>query len=563
MKQMWTRFGPVAVAFVLSACAPLATQTPAASSKQVEVKLIAFNDFHGNLTPPGVRVPVADATQTAGVRVENAGGIEQFSALVRTLKAKNPNHVVVSAGDMVGASPLLSTLFKDEPTIEAMNLVGVDFHGVGNHEFDYGVAHLKRLQSGGCAPSDKSGEPACGGRPPFVGANFPFLAANVIEDATGKNLFPPYGVKEFEGVKVAFIGVGLSVTPALVKPMGTKGVSFRDEAETVNALVPQIRAQGIEAIVLLIHEGGMQSGGIDECKDFKGRLANIVKRFDPFIEIVLSAHSHQSYVCDIGGRLVTSAGSFGTLLTEVDITLDRATHRIVGKRARNLVVNANGERDARLTALIDNYTKLSAPLGDRIVAKMAHELADPRRVPVESEMGNLIADAQLYATAAPDRGGAVIALNNLLSIRAGIAPGADGSVSYGALFKAQPFQNDLIVMTLTGAQLKRILEHHLATDRTWLDLSAGFSFTWDAGKPLGERVVAGSMRLNGHAIQPDLQYRVAVNSYLASGNEGHVVFAEGTDRLVSVLDLDALVEYLAAHSPYSPPPLGKRITRLN
>ena len=508
-------------------------------------------------------MPVPDATKSTGLRFDPAGGIEQFSALVQSLKAKNPNYAVVSAGDMVGASPLLSALFKDEPTVEAMNLVGIDFHAVGNHEFDYGIKHLKRLKNGGCKVDEKTGRPDCGGRTPFAGANFAFLAANVIEKATGKPLFPAWGVKEFDGIKVAFIGMTLRGTAAIVRPGGADGVTFHDEVETVNALVPQIRAQGIETIVVLIHEGGLQSGGINDCRDFKGDLRGIVERFDGAIDIVLSAHTHHSYVCEIGGMLVTSAGSFGTLLTEIDLSLDRATRDVIRRTARNLVVKPDGDRDPRLSAMLDAYTRLSAPLENRVVAKLTRELPMTNWKPVETELGNLIVDAQLDATAAPDKGGAVIAINNQTSVRAPIIPDADGSVSYGALFKVQPFQNDLVVMTLTGSQLKRSLEYQFTSDRTLLDVSAGFSYTWDASKPAGEKVLANSMRLNGVAIERNLPYRVAVNSFLAGGSEAHTVFTEGTERQVSVLDLDALVAYLGAHSPYTPPPIGDRITRLN
>ena len=552
----------IVVTILLAACSTPRADLPAASAT-VDVKLIAFNDFHGNLKTPGLRVPVPDATKSTGLRFDPAGGIEQFSALVQSLKAKNPNYAVVSAGDMVGASPLLSALFKDEPTVEAMNLVGIDFHAVGNHEFDYGIKHLKRLKNGGCKVDEKTGRPDCGGRTPFAGANFAFLAANVIEKATGKPLFPAWGVKEFDGIKVAFIGMTLRGTAAIVRPGGADGVTFHDEVETVNALVPQIRAQGIEAIVVLIHEGGLQSGGINDCRDFKGDLRGIVERFDRAIDIVLSAHTHHSYVCEIGGKLVTSAGSFGTLLTEIDLSLDRATRDVIRRTARNLVVKPDGDRDPRLSAMLDAYTRLSAPLENRVVAKLTRELPMTNWKPVETELGNLIVDAQLDATAAPDKGGAVIAINNQTSVRAPIIPDADGSVSYGALFKVQPFQNDLVVMTLTGSQLKRSLEYQFTSDRTLLDVSAGFSYTWDASKPAGEKVLANSMRLNGVAIERNLPYRVAVNSFLAGGSEAHTVFTEGTERQVSVLDLDALVAYLGAHSPYTPPPIGDRITRLN
>ncbi len=553
----------------LAACSVFSPSAPApAPAPTVQVKLIAFNDFHGNLKPSGIRIPVPDASQPNGTRMEAAGGVEAFSALVGKLRAENKLNAVVSGGDMVGASPLLSALFRDEPTIEAMNLVGVDFHAVGNHEFDRGVAHLKNLQKGGCESDEKGSKAHCEGRAPFTGAAFPFLAANVIEDATGKPLFPAYGVKEFDGVKIAFIGLTLRDTPEIVRPGGTRGTHFLDEVQTVNALVPEIRRQGIEAIVVLIHEGGSQTGGTNDCTDFRGSIKSIVERFDPAIQVVVSAHTHRFYVCDLAGKLTTSAGSFGALLTDIDLTLDRASGKVVAKRARNLLVDAEGPKDPRFTPLLDLYTRLSAPLESRVVGKVSRPLVRRERSAAESELGNFIADAQLFGAAAADKGGAQIAFNNQTSLRGAITAAADGSVSYGTLFKVQPFQNDLVVMTLTGAQLKKVLEHQLGlagppTDRTLLDVSAGFSFTYDAAKPAGERVLADSMSLNGKMIDPAGKYRVVVNSFLAGGSEGHSTFAEGAERVVSVLDLDAVVSYLESHSPYTPPPLGSRIHRIN
>ncbi|MBI3714803.1 MAG: bifunctional metallophosphatase/5'-nucleotidase [Betaproteobacteria bacterium] len=562
-KSFWlVALAALAAAGLLAGCAN------APRSARVDVTLIAFNDFHGNLKSPNLQVKMPDATRPDGVRPVVAGGVEAFSALVQKLRAEHPLTAVVSAGDLVGASPLLSALFDDQPTIEAMNLLGIDVHGVGNHEFDHGIAHLKRLQNGGCEPDAKTGKPDCGGRAPFAGARFPFLAANVIEEATGKPLFSPYAIKDFDGIKVAFIGLTLRDTPNLVRPGGTTGARFDDEVETVNRLVPLIQLQGVQAIVVLIHEGGAQRGGINDCQGFRGPIKEIAEQFDPAIQVVVSAHTHQAYICRFGERLITSAGSFGTLLTEIDLTLERASGKIVSARAENKVVATDGPVDARLSPMLARYTELAAPLENRIVAKVAHTLNRRVRPAGESELGNLIADAQLFGTSTPDKGGAEIAFNNQTSLRAAIAPDAGGNVSYGALFRAQPFQNDLVVMTLTGAQLIRALEHQWgadlsATERTLLDVSAGFHYQWDAAKPEGQRIVPGSVTLHGKPIAADATYRVAVNSFLAGGSEGHVVFTEGTERLVSVLDLEALVSYLEARNPYTPPPLGARVSRIH
>ena len=249
---------------------------------------------------------------------------------------------------------------------------------------------------------------------------------------------------------------------------------------------------------------------------------------------------------------------------DIDLVLDRSTRKIIAKKARNLVVDPGGAKDAALTALVDRYSKLSAPLENRIVGKLTREVNGVISPSGESSLGNLIADAHLFGTTAPDKGGAVIAFNNPGSLRAPIIPDADGGVKYGDLFKSQPFQNDLIIMTFTGKQLKNMLEQQfMFYDRPrMLGVSKGFSYTWDNAKPRGEKIVSGSMKLNGVQINPALQYRVAANSFLASGIEGMSVFRDGTDRQVGVLDLDALVEMISAGSPFTPAPVG-RLIRLN
>ena len=567
MKRMLSKVLIAALGILVASCAQIPrTQSPRAetASATVEVKIIAFNDFHGNLRTPSLRVPVPDASQSTGIRFEPAGGIEQFGALVQKLKAKNKNFAVVSAGDMIGATPLLSALFRDEPTIEAMNLVGVDFHAVGNHEFDYGTTHLKRLRNGGCKVDEKSKQPDCDNRPPYIGAKFEFLAANVIENATGQTLFAPYAVKEFDGVKIAFIGITTQTTPSIVRPGGTAGLVFKEEAETINALVPVLKAEGIEAIVVLMHEGGEQTGAINQCIDFKGRGRDIVEKLDPAIQLVITAHTHRYYVCEIGNVLLTEAGSYGTLVTEIDLVLDRSTRKIISRKAVNLVVDPNGAKDAALSALVDRYALLAAPLENRVVGKLTREVNAVVGPSGESTLGNLIADAHLFGTAAPDKGGAVIAFNNPSSLRAPIIPDADGAVRYGELFKAQPFQNDLIVMTLTGKQLKNLLEQQFNSrdNPRLLGVSRGFSYTWDNAKPRGEKIIAGSMKLNGTPIDPALQYRVTANSFLAGGSAGMGMFREGTERQVGMLDLEALVELISTGSPYTPPSVG-RLVRLN
>ncbi len=261
------------------------------------VKIIAFNDFHGNLQA-GSFAPIA------GQPAVTAGGIDYLAAYVAELQSENPNHVVVSAGDLVGASPLISAFYHDEATIEAMNVLGLDISAVGNHEFGRGPAELLRQQSGGCFPS---GLQTCLEKRAFPGAAFKYLAANVVYTATGKTLFPPYLIKTFQGVRVAFIGVGLKGTPSIVRPQGVSGLTFKDEAETVNALIPELHTQGVHAIIVLIHQGGSQSpatdaatGGINDCAGGLGGpthspIVDVVSRLSDSVDLVFSGHTHKAY----------------------------------------------------------------------------------------------------------------------------------------------------------------------------------------------------------------------------------------------------------------------------
>lgn len=559
---------------LLTACQTLPTGTALPGKQEpVALRIIALNDFHGNLRTPSLRVPVADSTQSGGLRFERAGGVEQLAALVAKLKIGASNSMVVSAGDMVGATPLVSALFRDEPTIEAMGLVGVDLHAIGNHEFDSGIVNLKRLRTGGCELNAKTGQPDCKGRPPYRGSAFEFLAANVlVNKATPggdvETLFPPYVIRSFDGVKVAFVGMTLKGTPRIVRPDSVKGLTFADEVETVQRLLPKLNAEGAKSVVVIIHEGGEQTGGVNECVDFKGNIRAIAEKLPDAVSLVVSAHTHRYYICEVAGKLVTSAGSYGTLLTEINLTLDRTTGLVTSKAARNHVVSPDGPKDARLTELVDRYVALARPLENRVVARLAREFNAVSLPSGESALGNLVADAQLAATVSPDRGGAVIAFNNSASLRAPLIPDAEGNIAYGALFATQPFQNDLVVMNLTGAQLKAVLEQQFGPTvgqrvRS-LNSSLGLTYSWDAARPQGERILMETIKLNGAHISPELQYRVAVNSFVAAGGDGYTVFQAGTERQVSVQDLEAVVEFLSRQSgPVDVGPLGARVTRLN
>ena len=426
-----------------------------------------------------------------------AGGAEHMATLVKQLRAGKNNTIFVAAGDLIGASPFLSAMFHDEPTIESLSMMGLEVASVGNHEFDEGKDELLRMQNGGCHPIDR-----CQGPHPFAGAKFHYLAASTIEKSTGKTIFPPYEIKQFDGIPVAFIGLTLKGTPNLVSPPGVAGLEFKDEAETVNALVPELKARGVEAIVVLIHEGGFPTGDYNECPGISGPIVDIVKKFDKAVDVVVSGHTHQAYACEIDGRLVTSGDKYGTIVTAIDLKLDPATRDVISARADNVIVRTGVyAADPEQTALLDAYDKLAGPIANRAAGSVTASLSRLPNDAGESVLGDLIADAQLDATRADDNGGAAIAFTNPGGIRSDISRRPDGAVSYADVFASQPFRNQLVTLTLTGAQIKNMLEQQ------WLDparprilqVSKGFSYAWDSAKPFGERVIADRMALNGTA----------------------------------------------------------------
>lgn len=539
-------------------CAPLAhAQT---STEPVDVTLLAINDFHGNLRPaPGGIVIDDPADGTKKVTVP-AGGAEHMATLVKQLRAGKKNTAFVAAGDLIGASPFLSALFHDEPTIEALSMMGLEIASVGNHEFDEGRDELLRMQNGGCHPTD-----GCKGPHPFKGATFRYLAASTIDTKTGKSLLPPYEIRRFDDIPVAFIGLTLKGTPNLVAPPGIAGLEFRDEAETVNALVPELKAKGVEAIVVLIHEGGFPTGGYNECPGISGPIVDIVKKFDKAVDVVVSGHTHRAYTCEIDGRLVTSGDKYGTLVTTIDLKLDPATRDITSAKANNVIVHTSIPADPAQTELLSAYDKVAAPLAAQPAGAITATLSRmPNMQTGESPLGDVIADAHLAATSAQDSGGAVIAFTNPGGIRGDIIKKPDADVSYADVFAAQPFRNQLVTLTLTGAQIKAMLEQQWRDPKRprILQVSRGFSYTWDNAGSDGSRIVANSMKLGGEPIGLASPYRITVNNFLAVGGDGFTVLKEGKAPVIGVYDVDALSAYLRSNSPVSPGPVD-RISRVN
>lgn len=551
----------VAIALLIAAMAPAAIAVNGGPAT-VDVQLLAINDFHGNLEPP--------AGSSGRIGAVNAGGVEYLATHVRNLEATNPNTVVVSAGDLVGASPLLSALFHDEPSIEAMNLIGLDFNAVGNHEFDEGAAELVRMQNGGCHPVD-----GCLDGDDFAGADFQFLAANVVRDNNGKTLFPAYKVRSFAGARVAFVGVVLEGTPTIVTPSGVAGLTFLDEADAVNALIPELKAKGIESIVLLIHEGGAQvaPAPYNGCVGISGAIVDIVNRLDDEVDAVISGHTHNAYNCNIDGKLVTSGSSFGRIVTDVDMTISRTTGEVVTMAANNLIVTRDVSKAADETALIAKYNVIAAPLANRVIGTITAGIARANNAAGESALGDVIADAQLRATAPTGFGDAVVAFMNPGGIRTDLtypsspASEGDGVVTYGESFAVQPFGNSLVTLTLTGAQIDTLLEQQFVGcgqptgGQKVLQVSAGFAYSWSLSAPACGKIDPTTISINGVTVSPTASYRITVNSFLADGGDNFAVLKEGSNRLGGAVDTDALEAYFVASSPVAPGPQN-RITQV-
>jgi 5'-nucleotidase len=550
----------VLLAAALLMAAILAAPGVAQTAAPVELRILAINDFHGYLQPPAGGIAIADPADRTKKIVVPAGGSERMATLVKELRQGHKDTIFVAAGDLIGASPFLSAMFHDEPTIESLSMMGLAISSVGNHEFDEGKEELLRMQNGGCHPVD-----TCLGPHPFLGAKFHYLAASTIEKSNGTTVFPPYEIREFEGIPVAFIGLTLKGTPNIISPASAAGLEFRDEAETVNALVPDLKARGVEAIVVLIHEGGEPIGDYNECPGISGPIVEIVKKFDRAVDVVVSGHTHRAYVCEIDGRLVTSGDKYGTLVTAIDLKLDPKTRDVLSARADNTIVRiATLAKDPEQTALIVSYDRLAAPIANRPAGSVSATLSRVPNAAGESVLGDIIADAQLAATRSTESGGAVIAFTNPGGVRADITRREDGAVTYADIFSSQPFRNQLVTLTLTGKQIKDMLEQQWQDPKRprILQVSHGFFYAWNAGKGDGERIVAGKMALNGQPIDPDADYRVTVNNFLALGGDGFTALKQGTAAQFGVYDVDALHGYFRANSPIGPS-AANRIQRIN
>ncbi len=572
------RKGTLLVAVAALTAAGIATSTTGSQAAKpdnkgniAKARFFSFNDFHGALDPPTGSGGLVNGTP--------AGGAEYLATTLKGLRADAEAHgqktLTVGAGDMVGASPLLSAAFHDEPTIETLNLLQMDVTSVGNHEFDEGVTELLRLQNGGCHPTD-----GCQDGDPFYGADFRYLAANTVYKDSGKTILPAYTTRTVQGVKVGFIGMTLEGTPEIVNPAGITTVRFLDEVETANKYADQLLAKGVEALVLLIHEGGQQNVPVTTpptpvdpsgCANFTGALPPIVAGLDPEFDLVVSGHTHRPYVCELPNSagtkiLATSAGTAGVLVTDITATLSKSQDDFTSLSARNVIVERK-VIDQETKTLLDKYRVAVAPIANRIVGSISADITRSTNAAQETALGDVIADAQLAYTKAS--AGAQIAFMNPGGIRADLIYGNSaggeppGQVTYGEAFTVQPFNNLVTTQTFTGAQIKTVLEQQrfpgVSATPLVLQVSDGFTYTYSPSAAAGSRV--SNMALNGTPIDDAATYRVTTNDFLANGGDSFPGFTVGTNRVYAPgFDVDALAAYLNP-GPVAPGPQN-RITRV-
>jgi 5'-nucleotidase len=535
-------------AILLAAVALASCVSAPERNATVELHVLALNDFHGNLDPPSGGIRTIDESG-ALVNVPG-GGAARVATLVAQRRALTEHAILVAAGDLIGASPMLSSLFHDEPTIESMTMMGMALSAVGNHEFDEGADELRRMQSGGCHPRD-----GCDGPAPFRGAGFQYLAGNVIVDANGQTLFPASAVREFDGVRVGFIGLTLEGTPSVLTPSASAGLTFRDEAETINAETERLRAQGVEAIVVLIHEGGARAAGAGDCPGVTGRIVDIVEALNPAIDVVVAGHTNQIHICRLNGMLLTSAGQYGALLTDITLTIDRASGDVVRSEAQNLIVTESIAEDAAQTAHINAYRELAAPMMNRRVGEISAPLTRVANAAGESPLGLVVADSMISGAQAETGARPDIAFMNSGGVRANL-PNA-GPVTLSDLFSVTPFSNDLVMLEMTGAEIEAVLAQQFRPDRNMILLiSDGSSFSWRQ-TPTGAGIVPGSVRIGGARLDPARTYRVVTNAFLASGGDGFTAFRNNRPRTIVGTDLAAFEAYVAAHSPLPAPAAGR------
>ncbi|MFF5260089.1 bifunctional metallophosphatase/5'-nucleotidase [Actinomadura viridis] len=544
----------VAVAAVMAVAAQPAAARPAPTAS---VRLLSLNDFHGNLEPPsGSSGTAVDET---GASVP-AGGAAYVAAHLQRLR--NRDTLTVAQGDMIGATPLISAAYHDEPSVEFLGKVGVTASAVGNHEFDEGYRELQRIQNGGCHPVD-----GCSPAGEWKGAAFDYLGANVVKEATGRHVVKPWTIRRINGVQVGFIGVVTKTTPTIVSADGIKGLEFQDEVDAADRAARELKRRGVRSMVLLVHEGDQVPSGQrpDACGVVPGAGTRIARDADPEIDMVLAGHTHQQYVCSVPDpkgrpRLYSSGSSFGRVITQIDFTVDRRSGDVVrsSMKGDNHVVTRDVPADPATEAFVKTWKDRVAEVANKPVGRITADLTRTPTAAGETALGDVIADAQL---ASMREHGAQIAVMNPGGVRTDLVHKASGSegdgvVTYGEAFAVQPFSNVMGVASLTGARLDALLEQQwTAAGEKILQPSATLRFTIDRSRPIGDRV--SGITVDGAPVDPAATYKVAANNFLLGGGDGFSVFTDDKNPVLGPIDLDAFVAYLGTASPVAPPALDR------
>ena len=529
---MITRFAALSAALFVAPATSLAAP--------VQVQLLALNDLHGNLEAPSPGV----------------GGAEYLATHLKAARASHPNTLVVGAGDMMGASPPLSGLFADAPTIRVLNAIGLDVTAIGNHELDAGDAvFLDRIR--GHCPAELKCKPA----------RYAYLAANVTRK-DGSPIAAATAVRTVGGVKIGFIGETLSGTGAIISAKAAQALAFKDEAEVANAAAQRLKVQGVRAIVLLIHQGLYQhpaSGpaDINACANVDGDLLPVLRRLTPDIRVVVSGHTHQAYNCRLDDRLVTSTGAYGVAFSRITLTIDLASDRITGAEATNQAVTHDVAKDAAVTAILDDYRSAALTKTGAAAGTIAAALPKDLDAGGQTAIGGMTADSMLAAGRVDGADMALINYGGVRGALAGPEPGdASRMVTYGDLYRLLPFGNRLTTIALTGEQLRRLLEQQFRNPARpdILQVSEGFSYRFRLKAPEGQRVDPESLMLDGKQIKPGAMVKVTIPDFLRNGGNGFSVFREPKADAPGSSDLDAMLAYVATHPRLKPPAPG-RVTR--
>jgi 2',3'-cyclic-nucleotide 2'-phosphodiesterase (5'-nucleotidase family) len=514
------------VTFSTAYAAPIHKTEP--EKRYVDVQLLGINDFHGQLAT------------TKEIGTKKAGRADYLAAYLRDREKQNPNTLLVHAGDIVGASPPVSALLQDEPTIKILNVLGFDVGTLGNHEFDEGVDELKRLIYGGY--HEKTGY--------FEGANFPYVCANVIDKKSNLPILPPFTIKVVKGVPIGFIGVVTTETQNIVMPSAIESVRFIDEVEAINKYVKILKKRGVQAIVVLAHNPGTTNqDGVTE-----GDLVRIAENADDEVDVIFGGHNHAYVNGNVDGKLLVQAYSYGTAFADVDLKLDRKTKDIVEKKAEIVTTYHEGiEPDPQIKSMIEQYEAKVAPLVNEVVGQAAIEITRTQNEAGESALGNLIADAQRAEM------NAQIAFMNPGGIRNDLNA---GEITWGELYSIQPFGNQLMKMTMTGKDIRDLLNQQWQVGKTRMLQISGMKYTWDNSKPIGEKIQSMTLE-NGEPIVDTQTYTVVANAFIATGGDGFSAFLKATNREVGPVDLDALVNYIKKANEPIHATIEGRIQKIN